>query len=206
MKALRKAWRWFRALPPRVQVACGIGLVVLLILGSFLGGEDTGSAGSPTAEQTPAAALTQTPETTTPTPTPTRTETPTPTPTETETPPSPTPTATISLATWRSRHGQAIALVIATANGLVRAISGTSEVQLMRSCDALGNNYGHLLQPIPAPPGSLGESLGTWDSAKDAIYTAQRECHAGLIRRADLSTAQAAAREGVDLLNQVLGD
>jgi hypothetical protein len=197
---MRKAWRWFRGRPWWVQVTSWVGLAVLLIAASFFGGEDTSNGtGSPAVAEVPA----ETPAAS-PTQTPTKTPTPTPTPTSTPTP-SPSPTATVTLSQWRSRHGTNITLVIATANGLVRAISGNSEVALQRSCDALGNNYRRLLQPIPAPPGSLGETLGTWDSAKDAIYTAQRQCHAGFIRRSDLFTAQAAAREGIDLLNQVLG-
>jgi hypothetical protein len=206
-------WRRFRALRPWVQIVSWIGLalVVLIIIGGVFGEEvESDNTATTTATTTPpeTPAQTQTP-TTTPPETPTQTQTPTPTPTPTTTAPqspSPSPTqTTISLAKWRSKHGGDIALVIATAHGLVRALGGSNEIQLSKSCDALKNNYRRLLQPIPDPPGRLGESLGTWDSAKDSIYYAQRKCSGGFIRRADLYEAEREARNGIALLNKVLG-
>jgi hypothetical protein len=119
--------------------------------------------------------------------------------------PTPTATPTVSLAEWRAEHGTNLALVIATANGLVSAIDKANETQISKSCDALKNNYRNLLRPIPAPPGPLGESRGKWDGAKDEIYAAQSRCSGGLIRSADLHQAQLAARDGIALLHEVLG-
>jgi hypothetical protein len=178
-----RLWRKFRSLPTRWQVASWIGLAVLVIVGAVVGGEN--SSGTATT------AVTQTPTTATP-------ESPASSPT-------PTATSTISLDEWRADHGTNITLVIATANGLVSAIDKADETAITRSCDALKNNYKNLLRPIPAPPGPLGETSGTWDGALDNIYNAQRQCSGGLISNPDLHKAQTEARDGAAMLHEVLG-
>jgi len=83
-------WRRFRSLPPRVQVASWIGLVVLVIVGSIVGGEN-GTGNTTTAVTTQA-----------PSPSPSVTTTTGPPPTPTASPPAQTapgsPPSTTALA------------------------------------------------------------------------------------------------------------
>lgn len=78
-------WQRFRSLPPKVQLACWIGLAVLLIIGAVLGGENgSGTATTGVTAQTPTAAVT-TPASPATSPAPAVSPTPSPTPTPTPT-------------------------------------------------------------------------------------------------------------------------
>lgn len=181
-------WRKFRALPRGAQALAWLALAGLVILVSVLAGQGSGN--------TPVAG---------PTPAPAPAEPHSPPPEAAPAPPSPdvvSPTPELTLEQWREVHNTDVVLVIASANGLATAIANADGTQIEISCDALHNNYRRLLQPLPNPP---EPETQTMESARDAIYNAQRECTDGVLRRRNLATARESAAEGAALLHRVAG-
>lgn len=193
---MRGWWHKFRSIPKGWQVATWIGVAVFVLvgMGTAIGEEESSSTAPP-------AATTPTPAPTTPKPTPAPT-TAKPTPAPTTAKPTASPTKE-PFAEWRNKHSGDIIIVMGTANGLVESIGAADETKIKISCDALKNNYRKYLRPIPAPPPGQGR-VDLWETADIQIYNAQRDCEAGLIRKADLHKARQSAANGAATLEKLV--
>lgn len=106
-------------------------------------------------------------------------------------------------AEWAAEYGHGVALVIASASGLITAISEANATAIATSCSALiKNDRTYLAGNATPPPGD--ELKAKFDAAKNELYSAQRTCAGGVIATPDYQRASVAATSGLSLLNQIL--
>ena len=123
--------------------------------------------------------------------------------TTTTTQASTTSAAAATPAEWSAEYGHGVSLVIASASGLITAISEANAAAIETSCSALIENDRTYLASSATPP--QGDGLkAKFDAAKNELYSAQRACAGGVIATQDYQHASVAATSGLSLLNQIL--